>query len=295
MGRLATINVGDKFTAKPNVELTVIHYHSSVSVIVEDEQGNKRDVNAKHLRDGNMLWRTKDGKVRESNGAKSARKLPPKIGERYESANHGWYEIIDIESYSNMTIRFDDTGATRSGVFTHAAFSGKVADPTRPRADDPRVRFPTGSTQKSNSWGDYTIVEMLASGIASIRWHDSGNLQENVLSSQVRGGSVTDIVEYKREYDYLQPASGAHYVYVARLEGQIVYVGQGYGKRYLHCRSGCSHNRELNRLYFSGVEVEVAIHKDGLSKGHATGMEKQLIELVEPYCNQRRYNVSFDT
>lgn len=293
MGNYGSIKVGDIFRVKPDVKVTVLFYHSSTSIIIEDSEGNKRDVTSANLRNGSILWLTKNGTLMKSKVNKSLRNSPPEVGQRYKSRNHGWYEIIEIESFKNMTIKFEDTGCVKSGVFTHVAFTGKVSDLSRPRADDPRYRYPNNSVQTSNSWGNYTILDMQSTGFASIKWHDSGNLQENVLAAQIRSRRVTDTAEYRKEFDYLQPAPGFHYIYMAKLNKEVIYIGQGFGKRYLHCRSGCSHNKELNKLYFAGIIIDVSIHQDNLSKSTAAIVEKQLIELIKPYCNQRRYNVDF--
>ena len=44
-------------------------------------------------------------------------------------------------------------------------------------------------------------------------------------------------------------------VYVAKgVNGEILYVGQGNQGRNVHCFSGCSHNKRLNRYYFQNGE-----------------------------------------
>lgn len=41
-------------------------------------------------------------------------------------------------------------------------------------------------------------------------------------------------------------------VYVCKLNDEVLYVGQGKLGRHNHCKSGCSHVYELNKLHFLG-------------------------------------------
>ena len=303
MGKCNIVKVGDKFIAKPDVEVTVVEYHSAMEIVVEDAVGNSRLVNAYQLKKGELTWLTKLGKIRKNsrgkvdlrvNNSGNVRRPSPKVGERYLSNKDGWYEIIEIKSYKDMTIKFEDSGAVKSGVYCCHAYTGKVADITKNLSSRSLLHkeFPVGGRHTSETYGDFTVLEYVDSCTVNLLWHETGNTELSVSAERLRSGSARDTPEYNKLYNYLSPKEGQHYVYLARLSGEIIYVGSGYAKRYLHCRNGRSHNKELNRLYFTGTEVEVVIHKDGLSKEHSLGMEKHLIELLEPYCNKQRYNLS---
>lgn len=49
------------------------------------------------------------------------------IGQRFKSNKFGWVEIIDKGEKGNVTIRFDDTGATRIAAYSAVA-AGQVRD-----------------------------------------------------------------------------------------------------------------------------------------------------------------------
>lgn len=292
MGKHKKIKVGDKFTVRPDVEVTVVEYYNAKAVIVEDAERNRRECQASDLKSGNITWLKKDGSFKKY--VKKIGKRPsPKVGERYKSEHHGWFVILKIEGYNNMTIRFEDTGAEKSGVYTHIAFSGKVADPSKPRYEGLLEKYPIGSVWESYNWGEFEIVDIKSAQDVTIRWALTGRLQHCVSTASIRKGFVVDHDRYEKEVNYLHPEEGKHYIYVAKLDGQIIYVGQGFGKRYLHCKGGWSHNVELNRLYFEGRDVVVEIYKDGISKAEATELEKNLISTLKPYCNKRVYNVYY--
>ena len=74
-------------------------------------------------------------------------------------------------------------------------------------------------------------------------------------------------------------------VYVCKLYGEILYIGQGKSGRHKHCNSGLSHVYELNRLHFSGVsfDVEVVYVDSDMSK--VLDKEKKLIAEMKPKLN----------
>jgi hypothetical protein len=296
MGKHKKINIGDKFIVRPDVEVTVVEYYGAHAIVVEDSNGNRRKTTADNLHSGKLVWLRKDGSFKGSPvlaKPKLIRNASPEVGDRFESKNHGWCRILEIQDHSNMTILFEDTGATRSYVYTHVAFTGKVSDPSKPRSDSVHARYPIGSRWKSNNWGWLEILEIKDSQNITIKWEDTGHIQEGVNIAQIKYGSATDEKQYAKEYDYLHPTKGMHYIYVAKLDGRVIYVGKGFGKRYLHCASGGSHNVELNRLYFEGRDIVVEIYKDNLEKKEAELLEKQLITKLDPYCNKRRYSIDY--
>jgi len=67
----------------------------------------------------------------------------------------------------------------------------------------------------------------------------------------------------------------------------IIYVGSGKENRHKHCKSGCSHVYELNRMHFSGEEVNVERLRTGASKEESLNIEKFLIALHAPKLNKQ--------
>ena len=75
-------------------------------------------------------------------------------------------------------------------------------------------------------------------------------------------------------------------VYVCKLNDEVLYVGQGKLGRHNHCKSGCSHVYELNKLHFSGVSPTVEVVHINTQKEVVLDMEKKLIKDLKP-----KYNV----
>lgn len=79
-----------------------------------------------------------------------------------------------------------------------------------------------------------------------------------------------------------------YYVYIAKYNGEIVYIGKGKDKRYLHINSGCSHVYEANRLHHvHGVVFEVEIIKKGISMEKASEIEVLMIRTYSPIWNKQ--------
>lgn len=76
-------------------------------------------------------------------------------------------------------------------------------------------------------------------------------------------------------------------VYMCKVDGEIVYVGQGQVGRSRHCVSGISHVYGLNKLHFSEMRdsVEVDVVKFFLSKDDALKLELDLIKKHLPRFN----------
>ena len=75
-------------------------------------------------------------------------------------------------------------------------------------------------------------------------------------------------------------------VYVGRLNGCVVYVGEGKPGRETHLNSGISHVYEANQAHFSGARISVEIVHKGLSKTQAIEKEKELIISLQPTWNK---------
>lgn len=277
------IKVGDKFTLKCGTVVEVIEYGSSKYIIVESNDGVTKQCRSDQLHENRLAW----GAYKR---IKEGRRASPKAGERYESNNHGWFKVLSVDGYSNMTIQFENTGEVKSNVYTQVAFSGKVRDPSIPRHSKLTETYKIGSRWESNNYGWFTILEVFSSVNTTIQWESSGYIQTNVTTGAITSGVLAD-QSRSNEWDYLKPTQDRHYVYIAKLGGEVIYIGKGIGRRYLHPTSGCSHSKELNRLHFAGEDVTVEIHTDDLSEQEAFQLEKLLIKEFAPRCNQRVYVV----
>ena len=83
--------------------------------------------------------------------------------------------------------------------------------------------------------------------------------------------------------------SNEYEVYVAKsIKGEPLYVGQGLKGRHVHCLSGFSHSKLLNRYYFNNGEdssMKVEVLKEGLSRQEALEEERYLINVLNPKFN----------
>ena len=84
-------------------------------------------------------------------------------------------------------------------------------------------------------------------------------------------------------------------VYVAYdKQGKPLYVGQGASGRHKHCTSGKSHNKLLNKFYFTHEDDELVVkvlHKN-LTKEDSLRIEKDLIQELNPDFNIAHKNPS---
>ena len=75
-------------------------------------------------------------------------------------------------------------------------------------------------------------------------------------------------------------------IYEVLFNGRPIYIGSGKPDRYLHARSGKSHNPELNKLFFSNPDkLVVQILRDGLTKEESLEIEKEYIQAIQPELN----------
>ena len=68
-----------------------------------------------------------------------------------------------------------------------------------------------------------------------------------------------------------------YYVYMCFVDDVLRYIGYGKNDRYKHCTSGRSHVAELNKAVTEGVDIQVYIHKNNLSKELAQKIESKMI------------------
>lgn len=76
-----------------------------------------------------------------------------------------------------------------------------------------------------------------------------------------------------------------HYVYIARLDGEVVYIGKGTGERYTHVTSGTSHCYLANKAHFEGKNVTVEVTEHFETSEEALAREAELIEHYKPVWN----------
>ncbi len=70
-------------------------------------------------------------------------------------------------------------------------------------------------------------------------------------------------------------------VYVCKHNDVVLYVGQGKSGRHKHCNSGTSHVYELNKLHFSGVNLNVEIVYQDCDAGKVVNKEKRINHFFE--------------
>ena len=76
-------------------------------------------------------------------------------------------------------------------------------------------------------------------------------------------------------------------IYEVLHNGIPVYIGSGKPDRYKHVKSGCSHNPELNKLFFEDADnIVVQILRDCLTKEESLEYEKEYIQAIHPVFNK---------
>lgn len=89
-------------------------------------------------------------------------------------------------------------------------------------------------------------------------------------------------------FDSATCTKGDYYVYLAVDSGDnLVYVGSGKYGRWDHVCSGISHNKELNRLHFSGDRLRIIGLIDQVSKEDSLRFERATIRLMNPSANSK--------
>ena len=80
--------------------------------------------------------------------------------------------------------------------------------------------------------------------------------------------------------------SNNYIVYEVRHNGVPIYIGSGKEGREEHVRSGCSHNVELNKLFFTEPDkMVVTVIRENLSQEESLEMEKSYIQAYETKFN----------
>jgi hypothetical protein len=78
----------------------------------------------------------------------------------------------------------------------------------------------------------------------------------------------------------------SYYVYVAKVDGEVVYVGSGKGERYKHVTSGKSHSGGLNFINRQGIIPCVEIVSEGMTKVSSRAHEQDMIDTYKPAFNK---------
>lgn len=81
-------------------------------------------------------------------------------------------------------------------------------------------------------------------------------------------------------------------VYIARYDGEVMYVGEGKKGRHSHITSGISHVYLANQFHFSGKKLEVEVLPLD-SKEFAKEKEDRLISELNPRWNRGYGNAEF--
>lgn len=85
-----------------------------------------------------------------------------------------------------------------------------------------------------------------------------------------------------------------YYVYVARVDGKIVYVGKGSGDRYKHLTSGYSHVKEANEAKKKGHSIIVTIEEKYDDEWECLEAERLLIKVIRPLWNKNLKPKTFE-
>lgn len=75
-------------------------------------------------------------------------------------------------------------------------------------------------------------------------------------------------------------------VYQVTYKNKVVYVGSGKKDRYLHTKSGHSHNIDLNKLYFTDPNNMITtVLRSNLTKEESLEIEMGYIKATQPLYN----------
>ncbi len=283
MGKHVEYYNGFRYTDKSGQEFEIVNYVGS------------KKVQVKNLATGELSW-TKNEIIQAKRGSgseykpKTKRNPSPVVGQRFETENHGWATIIAINGYK-MDIVFDNTGAIRTDVYRAVTYSGKVSDPSVGRIQLKRFYdlFKVGAIFDTKRFGKIEIVEVVNSVGITIKWLDTGRIATGLSSGSILSGDLVDKVRKDDSWNYLNVNSEKYYVYCAKQDNEIVYIGKGIGRRYLHINSGRSHNVQLNRLFFcEGNPLVTEILLGGIETDEqATRLEKEFILEFNPIYNSK--------
>lgn len=289
--RKPSVAIGELFELNCGVTVEVIKYENPKNITVTD--GIIAAIaEASQLRRGVLAWK-RDGKFIKTycrlRNARNKPKVPRKYiekGFKSRSLRSGPVEVIEVIG-DTIRIRFEDTGHIKDYKFSKNFKIERTLDTEKTRSVPTFIRkhlpiperWPIGSCHDSSKHGKFKILKIENCSSILIEWQTSGETQI-ATSQQLKEGSVRDL---SRSGNYLN-ASG-HYIYIAKHQNEIVYVGKGCGSRYTHCNSGRSSSYYLNKLHFMGEDVSVEILIQDLEDEESLIFERYLIALLKPKAN----------
>lgn len=266
----------------------VVNYIDSKNVYIKNLETGEE------LRSRNEVLQGKRGRDVQYK-PRQKRKPPPKLGDRFLTNNYGWITVVKLKGYY-IDVQFDDTGFVKETIYRSRVHAGKIKDDSIGRLSPKAFRqlFVKGSIFTTKNFGDIEIVEVKGCKGITIKWLDTGRIQKSVTSTEIRSGNLCDL---RRKDDLCLLAVGDnYYIYGVKYKGEIVYIGKGIRRRYLHACNGRSHNKELNRIYFCEDEkVEVFIILSGIiDSKQAQRLEKEFILEFNPKYNSVVLNSEYD-
>lgn len=270
------------------IRFVVVNYIDSKNVYIKNLETGEE------LRSRNEVLQGKRG--RKIQYKPKQKHMPsPKLGDRFLTNHYGWITVVKLSGYY-IDVQFDNTGFIKENVYRAKVHTGGIKDDSIGRLSSKAFKqlFVKGSIFTTKNFGDIEVVEVKDSKAITIKWLDTGRIQKSITSTEIRSGNLCDY-QRKTEWDFLG-VGDKHYVYGVKHKGEIVYVGKGVGRRYLHTCNGRSHNKELNRIYFcEGEKVEVFIILSGITDSkQAQRLEKEFILELNPKYNSVVLNSEYD-
>lgn len=301
-GRKPSIKVGDIFMLKCGVEVVVTEYLDYHNVTVTDGVSTVI-AGCKALISGGLKWYIDGVKCtvvhKELSRDERTYGLPKKykIGYQYNTREYGWFEIISIDD-KNVTIKFKLSGNEykhpnncnfRPRIMKDYEAVGSIRKFKSVKTPF-RDEFSLNTYYMSRKDGRYKIISYEKLNSIQILWEDTNTIMKTKAKS-IRNNTVSNIEnKTSNKSNYLKAKN--HYVYCAKHNGIVVYVGKGFGARYTHCNSGRSTSYELNKLHFSGEEVIPEIIIDDLTDDQAKLIEKFYINILNPIGNTVIYSAN---
>lgn len=277
--QIKSIQIGDKFDLNCGITVEVVEYIDATKIVVTDGKDQYKTASAASLRRGTVSFLV-DGKRKTGHSNKMFAPVEINVGCVFQSNCWGDVVVTDLLPDGRFIINFVNTGYV-SNVCRTALLSGEIRDKTAFVLNITK-KFKPGMEFKSPKYGNYKILSVVNCNEIHVQWEDTGEVIVT-KSDRIRDNSVSDKTRAYNRADYLKPKG--YYVYLAKYNDEICYVGFGKGTRYTHCNSGTSSSYHLNRLHFEGKVFEIEIYEDGLIKEAAMALEKETILKFKPSCN----------
>lgn len=209
-----------------------------------------------------------------------------KVGDKFMLNCGVLVEVINYYSALQIEVS-DDQGNTKLVRASNLKAKSVSWDGATAKDKTPGGKFQVGAVGSSNRWGAFEVVEYNSPTDITIKFLNTGNVQDGMQASQLSSGRFKDRKAYAEKV--VKPVAVGNYVYIAKHGDEVVYVGKGSGERYKHCTSGRSSSYYLNKLHFDGADVVVEIHKDRLTEEEADLLEKSMIASLSPKGNTLTY------